>query len=99
MSNITEGRYLISHESNQEGQSRKQGPVFICRLLNIKPHPSFQGYDMLGLTPFDKWPLIIVTQNPLYEQDSIILNEWKMIIDYKKGKVLLFIRDFLILKT
>jgi arylsulfatase A-like enzyme len=65
-------------------------PPTICHFLNINPHPAFQGGDFLGNILFDQRPIFISLDTPMANQDGIILNGWKFIEDYKKGRESLF---------
>lgn len=60
----------------------------ILKLLKLPPQPSFQGQSLDDAYP--SRPTFITVNSPVSEQDVIIDNGWKMIVDNRNDRLLLF---------
>jgi len=66
-------------------------PPTICNLLNIKPHPAFQGSSIIQNDAANlNDPIFITVQTSKAQQDAIIWNKWKLIKDNYQNKIFLF---------
>ena len=67
-------------------------PPTICHFIDVKPHPSFQGSDILEVShlSLEDRPVFMSVQSTITAQDAIVLDGWKFIKDYQQDKEFLF---------
>jgi arylsulfatase len=56
-------------------------PPTILGLLGLRPHPSFQGIDLIGTEPNPNRSVYMVAQTPLTYQYGIVRSNYKLIYD------------------
>jgi hypothetical protein len=58
--------------------------------LGIRPHPGFAGDDIFSLKKKTIRPIFMTVQNPVINEDALVIRPWKMIKDYGKRQTWLF---------
>jgi glucan phosphoethanolaminetransferase (alkaline phosphatase superfamily) len=62
----------------------------ICHFLGIRPHPAFQGIDVMISPQVDSRPIFLTVNTPRGIQDSVVYQGWKFIKDYETEEEMLF---------
>ncbi|MBN1687692.1 MAG: sulfatase-like hydrolase/transferase [Candidatus Omnitrophica bacterium] len=62
----------------------------VSRLLNLTPHPSFQGESVFDHQDLSRRPIFIVAQTNRAEQDAVIWKNFKLIYDHRSGQHALY---------
>lgn len=86
--------FMLIKAPGQKVKGREEGavslidiPPTVLGLLGLRPHPNFQGYDVLGGVPGKR--RIYATAQGAIPADGVIDYPWKFIYSAKEGKVLL----------
>lgn len=65
-------------------------PPTLCHALGLRPHPSFQGVDLLAKDAPPERSRFLVVQTPFARQYAIVRGDHKLIYDSHRRKSLLF---------
>lgn len=65
-------------------------PPSVLHLLGLPPHPAFQGINTYSDEHASEESAFLVCQTPLTTEVAIVNNDWKLMLNFKKGQQFLF---------